>query len=338
MQMLEKILSSSLGCYRVTVRFYPIEDVCLDAWIGAVFRNRFLYFAESVCDENGVSLRARLDELTLSPEHAYYKQMKGGFPKGVLFDFRNIPGRSRNGNLYQNTIYSFDMVFIGKAVDYFPTTVHTLEKMFADGIGHPLASLSLIDVSENGKEGENRLLYSGNSTFINMPENAIRISDFKVDKDEYVDIRLTFQTPTSLYQVKEKVQPELSYQHKMNGFPSFYQIVRSMTYRWASLSMLYGDDPMETNDDKKEFEQQLDRFVELSSFALLQEASLRIRKIYGTPKKTEKQVYVMEGYEGQLVFRHVSCRYLPLLLWGENVAIGNNVQYGMGNFSVEIPI
>ena len=48
------------------------------------------------------------------------------------------------------------------------------------------------------------------------------------------------------------MQPELSYQHKMNGFPSFYQIVRSMTYRWASLSMLYGDDPSESN--MKDFE------------------------------------------------------------------------------------
>ena len=126
--MLDKILSSSLECYRVMVRFFPAEDVCLDAWIGAVFRNRFLYFAESVCDENGVSLRSRLDELTLSPEHAYHKQMKGGFPKGVLFDFRNIPNKNRNGNLYQNTIYSFDMVFIGKAVRYFPMAVQTIEK------------------------------------------------------------------------------------------------------------------------------------------------------------------------------------------------------------------
>lgn len=336
MQMLDRVLSSSLECYRVTVRFYPNDDVSLDAWIGAVFRNRFLYFAESVCDENGVSLRSRLDELTLSPEHPYYKQMKGGFPKGMLFDFRTIPGRSRNGNLYQNTIYSFDMVFIGKAVGFFPMAVHVLEKMFADGIGHPLTSLSLIDMFENGEDGETRLLYSGNSTFINMPENAIRISDYKVDENEHVDIRLTFHTPMSLYQLKEKTQPELSYQHKMNGFPSFYQMVRSITYRWASLSMLYGDDPMVADADKKEFEQQLDRFVELSSLAFLQEASLRSRKIYGTPKKTEKQVYVMEGYEGRLVFRHVSCRYLPLLLWGEHVAVGNNVQYGMGSYSVEI--
>lgn len=334
MRMLDKILSSSLECYRVTVRFYPTKDVCLDAWIGAVFRNRFLYFAESVCDEEGVSLRMRLDELPLSSDHAYYKQMIGGFPKGVFFDFRDIPGKSRRGTLYQNTLYSFQVIFIGTAVRFFPMVVKTLNKMFADGIGHPLVPLNIIDMIEQGTDGESCLLYSENAAFMNMPEHAIRISDFKLDKNEYADIRLTFHTPTSLYQVKEKVQPELSYQHKMNGFPSFYQLVRSMVYRWAALSMLYGTDPLDT--DKKEFEKALDKFVESSSVAFLQEVSLRRRKVYGTPKKTEKHVYVMDGYEGQLVFQHVSCRYLPLLLWGMYVAVGNNVQYGLGNYSVEV--
>ena len=329
--MLDKILSSTLECYRVTVRFYPTEDVCLDAWIGAVFRNRFLYFAESVCDEAGVSLRVRLDELPLSPEHAYYKQMKGGFPKGVFFDFRDIPGNSRNATLRQNNIYSFQMVFIGKAINCFPMAVQALKKMCAEGVGHPLVPLNIIDIVEQDADSKNRLLYSSNSNFLDMPENASRISDFEVDVNAYADIRLTFHTPTSLYQVKEKVQPELSYQHKMNGFPSFYQLVRSATYRWASLSMLYGNDPVET--DKMDFENELERYVGLSSVACLHEASLHRRKIHGTPKTNESHVYVMEGYEGEMVFRHVSCRYLPLLLWGMDVAVGDNVQYGLGSYS-----
>lgn len=332
--MLDKILSSSLECYRVTVRFYPTDDVCLDAWIGAVFRNRFLYFAESVCDENGTSLRSHLDNLPLSPDHAYYNQMKGGFPKGVFFDFRDMPGKCRKGSLYKNTIYSFQMVFIGKSVAFFPMTVHAWENMFSEGIGHPLIPLSLIDITEQNPNGENRLLYSGNSNFLNMPENAIRISNYETDIDEYADIKLTFHTPTSLYQVKEKVQPELSYQHKMNGFPSFYQLVRSVTYRWASLSMLYGDDLSDV--DTKVLEKELDAFVETASLAFLQEATLRQRKIYGTPKKEAKQVYVMEGYEGQMIFQRVSCKYLPLLYWGMYAAVGNNVQYGMGNYSIEV--
>lgn len=331
--MLDKILSSSLECYRTTVRFYPADDVCLDAWIGAVFRNRFLYFADSVCDESGTSLRECLDELPLSQGHSYYNQMKGGFPKGVFFDFREIPARCRKGNLCQNTIYTFYVVFIGTAVSRFPMVVQTLENMFADGVGHPQIPLSLVDIVEQDSDGENRLLYSGNSTFINMPENPVRISDYETDIDDYADVRLTFDTPTSLYQLKEKVQPELSYQHKMNGFPSFYQLVRSVTYRWATLSMLYGDFP---DVGIKELEKKVDEFVELSSLAILDEASLRRRKIHGTPKKEASQVYVMEGYEGEMTFRRVSCRYLPLLIWGMYAAVGNNVQYGMGNYSIEV--
>jgi hypothetical protein len=333
MQMLDKILSSSLECYRVTVRFYPADDVCLDAWIGAVFRNRFLYFAESVCDERGVSLRECLDELPLLPEHAYYNQMKGGFPKGVFFDFRDITRKCRKGILPQN-IYAFHIVFIGTSVRLFPMAVQALEKMFADGIGHPLKQLNLLDIVEPGPDGKNRLLYGGNSASLNMPENAIRISDYEADINEFADIRLTFHTPTSLYQQKEKAQPELSYQHKMNGFPSFYQLVRSLTYRWASLSMLYGNDFSEV--EAKEFEKELDAFAESSSLAFLDEATLRRRKIHGTPKKESKYIYVMEGYEGEMVFKKVSCRYLPLLFWGMYAAVGNNVQYGMGNYSVEV--
>lgn len=331
--MLEKILSSSLECYRVTVRFYHADDVSLDAWIGAVFRNRFLYFAESVCDERGVSLRQCLDELPLSPDHAYYNQMKGGFPKGVFFDFREIPSRNRRGVLPHN-MHAFHIVFIGAAVRYFPMVVQTLEKMFAAGIGHPLRPLNLLDIVERDANGGNRLLYSSNAALLDMPENAVRISDYETDINEFSDIRLTFHTPTSLYQPKEKVQPELSYQHKMNGFPSFYQLVRSMTYRWATLSMLYGDDLSE--EETKELEKALDAFVESSSLACLEEATLRRRKIYGTPKKESKQVYVMEGYEGEMVFHRVPCRYLPLLFWGMNASVGNNVQYGMGSYSIEV--
>ena len=327
------ILSSTLECYRVSVWFYPEEDIHLDAWIGAVFRNRFLYFADSICDEEGISLRSHLDKLSLSPDHVYYKQMKGGFPKGLLFDFRDIPGR-RKDILYRNTIYSFDIVLIGKAVCHFPMVVQALSAMCADGIGHPLVPLHLIDVLEQNGEEQIHLLYSENGMFLNMPEYAVCISDFLTDTTDMVSLRLTFHTPLSLYQVKNKVEPELSYQHKMNGFPSFYQFVRSVAYRWSVLAMLYGEEML--IEDKKEFEEQLDQWIEASSLAVLQEASLRYRKIHSSPKKSENHVYVMGGYEGHIVFQNVPKKYLPLLVWGMHIAVGDNVQYGMGSYSVEV--
>lgn len=333
MQTVDRILSSTLECYRVTVRFCPVEDVRLESWVGAVFRNRFLYFAESVYDEDGISLRSHLDKLPLSSQHAFYKQLKGGFPKGVLFDFRDIPDKSRNGILYKDRIYSFQIVLIGKFVSQFPLVVQTLIRMCTDGIGHPLVPLNLIDIVERMENEEYRLLYSVNTASMSIPQNAIRICDFRDDMDT-VELCITFHTPLSLYQVKEKVCPELSYQYKMNGFPSFYQLIRSASYRWAILAMLYGQEMEEI--DKKELEQELDKWVEAASLAVLQDVSLHYRKIYGTPKKMEKHVYVMGGYEGQLVWRNVPGKYLPLLLWGMHLAVGDNVQYGMGTYSIEM--
>ena len=70
-------LLQNLSVSRLTVRFFAQERVSMKFWIGAVLRNRFLYAADQVLDEQGLSLRRHIDTLPLPQDHFLYKQLQG---------------------------------------------------------------------------------------------------------------------------------------------------------------------------------------------------------------------------------------------------------------------
>lgn len=315
-----------LSFHRMNIRFYPQETIRMNYWIGAVWRNRFLYAAESVRDESGQSLRVLLDTLPLVENHLYYKQLAGGFPKGFLFDCSLLPGASGSFTLAKERIYTVSLVLIGNCVGYYPLFIEALQRMFAEGFGQPLTPLTLIDICEEGGS----LLYSGHGHFLNKPSSVYQLPS-QPDKPAETTVGLRFKTPVSLMNPAKRNLGE-GYQSKLNNFPSFYQFIRSLTYRLMTLHMLYVDPG--SMPDKDTHAAATETFIRPAGRALLLEATLCYEKRHSTPREGETAVYTFGGYTGTLVFGQVDTRFLPLLVFGSYLGVGNDINYGLGIYEV----
>lgn len=328
MNILESL--QNLYFYRLDIRFYPNGPIRLPHWTGAVIRNRFLYAAEQIHDNHGHSLRELLDTFPLSEEHAYYKQLVGGFPKGFLFDCTTLPFQYGNLVLEEEHIYAFSLLLIGNCSDYYPLFIAALKRMFSEGFGKPMTSLTLIDICER----KDILLCSGKESFLNKPSAPFTLEGFILPFENNTKITLHFKTPVSLANHAQKENQVNGYQNKLNNFPSFYQFMRSLLYRLVTLNMLYvNSDNIATPAEIKE---SIEQFITPAGRALLLNANINYEKRYSTPRVGETNVYTMSGYCGTLSFNQVNSRFIPLLQFASHLGIGNDINYGLGIFDVHI--
>lgn len=305
---METLLRSLSAC-RLMVRFFAEEPVSMKHWIGAVLRNNFLYAAESIKDVQGISLRQIIETLPLPEDHFLYRQLKGGFPKGFFFDCSDLPAEARGFTLDANRIYTFSMVLIGNQSKYKPLYVEALRQMITRGFGHPVVSMTLIDITET------------------QPGTPSAPS-FETGLAE---VQLRFKTPVCL--IRTPNAGGNGFQDKLNNMPTFYQFVRSQTYRLVTLGILYGEPlPFGTRD---EMEHWIEQQVSPATEAILLRANLLYERLRSTPRVGSDTVYVMGGYSGRLIFGNVPARLLPVLAAGALFGVGADINYGLGQFSME---
>lgn len=302
-------LSGELASCRIDIRFFSDECVKMKYWIGAVLRNRFLYAADSVLDEHGVSLRQTIDTLPLPKSHFLYEQFRGGFPKGFLFDCSNLPYEAPGFTLEANRIYTFSLILIGNNIAYKPMFITAIRRMMKEGFGQPMVPMNLIDITE---------------------QEICHLQTMPDDKHT-LDLEILFKTPISL--LPPPKESSNGYQNKLNNFPSFYQFMRSLVYRIVSLDLLYTD--QHRIDSREQMEEWIERYIRPSVRAMLLQADLRYEKRWSTPKTESENIYLMGGYTGSLAFGNVPAQFLPLLVFASSLGIGADINYGLGWFQVQ---
>lgn len=291
---------------RMRVRFFASAEVASRYWIGAVLRNRFLYAADSVTDRQGLSLRQIIDTLPLPDNHFLYRQLKGGFPKGFFLDCSELPFDNKGFILESERIYTFTIVLVGNMAEYKSMYIDAAKKMLCSGFGHPVVPMTVLDITEEEHSTSPVYKYG----------------------DEPVDLHLVFKTPVCLVRVSK--DGGRGFQNKLNNFPSFYQFMRSLVYRWVTLSILYdGNSQFGSLDEMEEW---IEHSISSSYKPMLLRANLFYMRLLGTPKVGEDTLYSMGGYSGRLIFGNVSSALLPVLHAGSQFGVGADINYGLGQF------
>lgn len=304
---MESILNR-LNLQRIDIRFFPNNPVEMNFWIGAVLRNRFLYAADKVICKQGISLRQLIETLPLQEEHFLYKQLRGGFPKGFLFDCSRLPYNAPGFILEADRIYTFSLILIGKNIVYKTLFIEAIQLMLNEGFGHPIVPMTIVDIAEKDISG------------FHSPSI----------EQEQIKLELLFRTPVCLlHSPKEESN---GFQNKLNNFPSFYQFMRSLAYRVITLGILYANGT--EIESRKQMDEMIEQYIRPSAYALLLKADLHYEKRYSSPKKEEKKVYSMSGYTGKLVFGQVYANYFALLTFASELGVGSDINYGLGNFQV----
>lgn len=305
-----KAINTGLRIKTIEFRFFTEEVICMRHWIGAALRNRFLYEAEFVTDKDGVSLRSKIETLPIQENHFLYKQLKDGFPKGFILDCSNIPRYGDGFKLRANYIYNFRMILIGSFIENKELVIEAVKNMLSRGIGHPVKPMKLIDVIENDS--------------CSLPYIT---TDNEMNKTV---LELNLKTPVCLMHLPK--ESGNGFQNKLNNFPSFYQFMRSITYRAITLSILYSG--CTDFDNRQQMDEWIEEYISLSSKAILSEANIRYEKLYCTPKVGNSNVYVMNGYTGKLSFHNVEAYFIPLLEFCINIGVGSDINFGLGTFGI----
>lgn len=309
--VIEELLGN-LTYYRIEIGFLPTARVRMKYWIGAVLRNRLLHAADQVYDQQGKSLRQLIDSLPLEEEHFLYRQLQGGFPKRFLLDCSSLPYEAPGFCLKPGTPYHFSLLLIGESCSYLNLFVKAVYRMMDEGFGYPMTPMTLLSIKAQKAD------------YTAMPDTG---PDNRI-------LKLQFKTPVCLMHASPKGGN--GFQNKLNNFPSFYQFMRSLTYRMATLSILYaGNRLWET---RTQMDTWIEQYTDKSTEAVLLQANLLYEKRYSTPKKGKDDVYTMDGYTGNLTFGHVSTQYIPLLSFASGLGVGDNVNYGMGCFETDVPM
>ena len=327
-------LISNLYCHRLEVRFYAEENIQMNHWLGAVLRNGFLSMSAEVFDSEGVSLWEYIQAFPLPIHHPYYLQLKGGFPKGFFFDCSSIDGDGKGFFLKGQCVQRITLCLIADFSKHFSLFIKALVRFFNKGLGSPLVPLHILDIAEVGINGNRNLLYSDTVPVEGILCNPIRWEDMlSMGGVHSSSVYLSFETPVCLYRPKSK-QIGKGYQDKLNGFPSFYQLIRSAIYRLVTLSMLYTE--IDFVIDKKDCEEWIDNYIYQSSEAFLIQTELSYCKLYSTPKKEESSVYVLNGYKGRMEYTNVRADYCAILQFASYMNVGNDINYGLGTFRIDI--
>lgn len=300
----------SLTFISISVEFRPSADISQKAWIGAAVRNRFLSSAETVLLPEGDTLRERLDTLCLDKGHFLYKQLSGGFPKGYIFDVSSLSSPGNEYSLLASETYKFKILLVGRMIELRPYVIDAIQAMLKCGLGTPGVPLDLVGLNVGGK--------------VSLRNFAKRC--FEGD----VTVSLRLKTPLALTRPVDELKS--GYQSRLNGFPSFFQWISSAAYRLATLAVLYSDGGMAEIKSKDEWEASVEDLISPAVRSWMLNAELKYVSLRSTPKKGSDKVYVMSGYVGTLTYGRVSPYYVPLLGIMSRLAIGNDVNFGLGQY------
>ena len=330
-------ICNQLTYHRLDISISPETDVTIHGWLGAVIRNNLLYAAENVRTPEGISLLALLDRFPVTEQHPLYSVLKGGFPKffaisvlspeGVLSS-RWLLSRAEEVDVY--------LSLIGSAGRYYREFIEAVRMKSRQGLGKPRTPFRLNEIREKDGLGRENRIAVGHMEKVAPLRFPVSPEDFREEKfgEKEKVIQLLFRSPLLLTVMTRKKDSALSYQDKMNGFPSFYQFVRSAFFRCLRLTALYVCP--EEGERYTEALAEMDALLEESTAALLMKADIRWVRIPGPPRDGERSPMLFSGYVGELVFVGDFSRYLPLLSFMQTLGNGNDTVYGLGHYQVNV--
>lgn len=330
-------ICNKLIYHRLDISISPETDVTFNGWLGAIIRNNLLCAAESIPTPEGISLFAQLERFPLTEQHPLYPVLKGGFPKSFVLSVLSPEAMlSSRLRLRQNEEVVFSLVLIGSCCCYYQEFIEAVRLMCHRGLGTPRTPFRLNEILEKDGMGRAKRLAVGHMEKVAPLRFPVCLEDFREEKfgEKEKVVQLILYSPLLLTVMTKKKDKAQSYQDKMNGFPSFYQFVRSALFRCLRLAVLYAC-PLE-GERYSEALQEMDALLEESTTALLMQADIRWVRIPGPPRDTNRKQMLFTGYVGELRFVGDFSRYMPLLSFMQALGNGNDTVYGLGHFQANV--
>ncbi len=294
----------SLSFTTIKVVFTPRSTINFDGWIGAHLRNRLLYVMESVPYGDGITLREFITSVSVDESHPLYKELSGGAPKGYSIKVESPLFFAQNYTHPSQLPLVFSVTLVGRLSAASAQVVEALHRLAEAGLNRVSFTCQIASVH--------------NSSVREVLESHIFGS--RLD--------LTIYTPMSLYKLRDKGSG--SYQARLNGLPTLYQLVQSSANKLVKLSTLYCGTPWDLSTPTY-IEQVCAATVPLS----LSRCNIRQLTVTTAPRVSDRGRMKFKGVIGSMSWRGDSSSFGALLAVASHLNLGDDTVYGMGSFSVE---
>ena len=205
--------------------------------------------------------------------------------------------------------FDFELLLFGDLNQSLPFFVYTLEQMGEKGIGKGRATFTLNQVTAG-----NRIIYRQQDKKIDLHETTCELN-LAAARPGHHQVRLVLLTPLRLKKHGHLTQ-------KLD----FETLVRACLRRISGLTTHYGDG-----------EPELD-YPQLVADAAAITASADKLRWHEWQRYSNRQQESMQfgGLLGEITFDRVPGRYVPLLEFAQQVSLGKQTSFGLGQFELEL--
>ncbi len=213
---------------------------------------------------------------------------------------------------------SFNLILIGKGIDYLPYFIFTFKELGKKGLGRKKGNYTLerISVPIDIEEKIFKTIYENGEDAIS---GSFQIWDLSfLLKNKKIEIQnrvsLNFLTPT-----------RIKHNGKLVKEPDFHHIVRALLHRISSLSYFHCGGELNIDFSK---------IIEKASEVQKLKSELKWKDIERFSKR-QKTKMKLGGFLGKISFGGDFREFVPFLLLGEQVHIGKTCTFGFGKFRIE---
>lgn len=211
----------------------------------------------------------------------------------------------------------FNLVLIGKGIDYLPYFIFTFKELGKKGLGRDRGKFFLekVSVPLNPDEKELKTIYEGKEDALSgsfqIWDLSFLMRNRKFERSD--ELVLNFITPV-----------RIKHNGKLIKDLEFHHIIRALLHRISALSYFHCGE--ELNLDFKEFIERAEGIKKLESDLKWDEIER-----FSTRQKSRMK---LGGLVGKVKFKGDFQEYLPFLLLGEQVHIGKSCTFGFGKFRI----
>jgi CRISPR-associated endoribonuclease Cas6 len=318
--LFEPILKNfKISSYQFHIK--PLDHLTLPLYKGATFRGGFGYaFRKVVCSTHQQNcIECLLKDKCI---YAYIFETPLPFNAVMMRKYPQVPHPfiiepPKEDREYYNAgeEMSFNLILIGRAIDYLPYFIYTFEELGRIGIGKDRDNYLLKGVCVLGLDNKIEEIYSDTTKRVktNRPPVSFKeiqksIEDKKTDK-----LLLRFYTPT-----------RIRYNAKLTMELTFDILIRNLLRRISALSYFHCGEELRID------------FRDMIASAEKIEVEKSSLQWYDWERYSTRQKSRMKlgGFVGEISFSGNLKDFLPLLKLGELTHVGKGTTFGLGKYSI----
>jgi len=216
--------------------------------------------------------------------------------------------------------FSFNLILIGKAIDYLPYFIFAFDKLGELGLGRGKGKYLLKEVrSINGNSNSAHPIYTGEDKILKDSYSLISGKDILEECKKYYhkrELTLNFVTPA-----------RLKYQEHFIKNLEFHILIRNLLRRISLLSYFHCD---------KELQIDFKGLIEKAKRVKKEDSNLNWYD-WQRYSARQKAKMLLGGFIGKVTFAFDGVepeQFLPLILLGKYIHVGKGTGFGLGKYEI----